>query len=392
MKTRWILVLLPLLLPTYVVRFHVGPIPTTLLEVALLALFVTWIVARRSEIKRILRDFTKTAWYWPVGLWLAAGLIGVFIADNHIAALGLWRAYFLEPILILVMLRDLVKTDEDKRDLLRSLCVTVAICAVWAAFQFTTHLSIPSPWDKPPQGIRATGPFPFPNALALFAVPVAILCLTLLVQRVKFIRACWLWVGLASGIVAALLAKSDGGLIAFAAAAFVLFVLKKETRKYAIIAAVIGSIVVLAVPQLRHIAEEQLLFKKWSGKVRLVIWKETRTMLADHPLFGAGLGNYPTAILPYHNATWMEVFQYPHNILFNTWSETGLLGVAAFGWVLWLWWRHGKTTALPVMTAIIVHGLVDVPYFKNDLAIAFWILIVLSINAEQGNASPALKK
>jgi O-antigen ligase len=141
----------------------------------------------------------------------------------------------------------------------------------------------------------------------------------------------------------------------------------------------IGSIVIFAIPSLRRVAEDQLLFKKWSGQVRLVMWKETQTMLADHPVFGAGLGNYPTAIVPYHNATWMEIFQYPHNILLNLWSETGLLGVVAFGWILWTWWRQGRVTTLPVMTALLVHGLVDVPYFKNDLAVTFWILIILTI-------------
>ncbi len=34
--------------------------------------------------------------------------------------------------------------------------------------------------------------------------------------------------------------------------------------------------------------------------------------------------------------------------------------------------------ALPIITAIIIHGLVDVPYFKNDLAIAFWLFILIT--------------
>ncbi|MEO5927735.1 MAG: O-antigen ligase family protein [Patescibacteria group bacterium] len=378
MKTRWILILLPLLLPAYVVRFHIGPLPTTLLEVALVVVLVAWAWMRRNELKKILREFTKSRWYWPLGLWLCAGAIGIAIASNHLAAFGLWRAYFIEPILVFIMLRDLVRTDKDKRDLLRSLSLVVATCAMYAIFQFVTHLGIPSPWGKPPQGIRATGPFPYPNALALFVVPAAVLFANLLIQKSKLVRQYWLWIGMISGLIAAVLAKSDGGLIAFTAAIFVILVLKKETRRYAITAAVIGSIVVLAVPQLRSIAEEQFLFKKWSGKVRLVMWGETKTMLADRPLFGAGLGNYPTAIVPYHKATWMEIFQYPHNILLNLWSETGLLGLVAFGWILFIWWREGKMMALPVITAIIVQGLVDVPYFKNDLAVMFWILVILT--------------
>ena len=31
------------------------------------------------------------------------------------------------------------------------------------------------------------------------------------------------------------------------------------------------------------------------------------------------------------------------------------------------------------MTVLLIHGLVDVPYFKNDLAVLFWIIIGLII-------------
>jgi hypothetical protein len=40
--------------------------------------------------------------------------------------------------------------------------------------------------------------------------------------------------------------------------------------------------------------------------------------------------------------------------------------------------------ALPVIIAILVHGLVDVPYFKNDLAVLFWMLIALTTRIDEG--------
>ena len=132
-----------------------------------------------------------------------------------------------------------------------------------------------------------------------------------------------------------------------------------------------------------------LTFNEWSGKVRLIIWRESWAMLKDHPVFGAGFGAYPEVIKPYHRATVIEIFQFPHNILLNLWSETGLLGIMAFAWILWTWIRLSthdarRTThssllpALAIVLAIVVHGLVDVPYFKNDLAMLFWILIALT--------------
>jgi uncharacterized ion transporter superfamily protein YfcC len=41
------------------------------------------------------------------------------------------------------------------------------------------------------------------------------------------------------------------------------------------------------------------------------------------------------------------------------------------------------------MVVIVVHGLVDVPYFKNDLAVLFWVMIgimgIMKFEAESKN-------
>jgi O-antigen ligase len=388
MTARLILTLLPLILPLYVVRFHVGPIPTTLLELCLFIFLGLWMSSRSTRpgipnLRYAASGMTKDAWFCPITLWLLAGLVGVIVADNHLAALGLWRAYFLEPTLVFMMLRDLVRTEEDRNALLRSSGALVIFLAAWAILQFVGLLPIPSPWNIAPQGIRATGPFPFPNALALFCVPFAAFFAYLSLERQPRIKRWWLVTASIAGLIVTILAKSDGGLIALGAAVFVAFILKKETRRFAVIAAVIGSVLIFAIPVTRKIAVQQILFKEWSGKVRLVMWHETWAMLRDRPLTGAGLGNFPTAIKPYHTATWMEIFQYPHNILLNLWSETGLLGILAFGWILFIGIRTGRTAALPILTALLVHGIVDVPYFKNDLAIAFWTMIILALPLTQ---------
>ncbi|MEK7655702.1 MAG: O-antigen ligase family protein [Patescibacteria group bacterium] len=385
---RILLILLPLLLPTYVVRFHIGPLPTTLLEVSLLVMLCAWTKSRGiNGWKNSIANIRSRGWLLPLGLWLAAGTIAIFVAPNHIAALGLWRAYFLEPILIFVMLSDLIRGEKEKRTLINSLAITVTLLGLWAVGQYLGLLPISAPWDAPPQGFRAIGPFPFPNALALFCAPAAALFFALAINRkgekigeggrTPPLRE---WIGFAAGTMATLLAKSDGGLIAIAAAVMVTLFLKKKTRRIAVAIALISLVATFAIPQLGQKVGDQILFREWSGKVRLVMWDETVAMLRSRPIFGAGLGAFPVMIAPYHVATWMEVFQYPHNILLNLWSETGLLGLIAFGLILFTWWRRGRTLALPMIAAILVHGIVDVPYFKNDLAVLFWILIIISLD------------
>ena len=123
-----------------------------------------------------------------------------------------------------------------------------------------------------------------------------------------------------------------------------------------------------------------------SSSVRVIIWNETADMLADHPVFGGGLSGYPTAIAPYHEAKHIEIFQHPHNFVLNFWTETGPAGPNRhhldFGDFflqrhclseeIQSWLPLGLIAA---MTCLLVHGLVDVPYFKNDLAFQFWVLL-----------------
>jgi hypothetical protein len=403
---------LPILLPAYVVRTKIGPIPTTGLELAIIAMLIAWVAKRvtRASPLRILRRFADAwrafgAWQWPAMAWLAAGLIAVLIAPDKIAALGLYRAYFIEPILIFFMGFDVIRSHDDRKALASNFGFIAMVIAVWAVVQYLTGWGIPSPWDAL-EGRRATGPFPFPNALALFMAPIAALAFA---DRIRaqgtghraqgsdlesLMSPILGWLTMISGVAAMILAKSDGGLIAFGAAAFVALLFNKRMRIPAIAVAVIVSVLIFALPQTRAPALERITFKEWSGKVRLVMWGETVEMLKDRPILGAGLGAYPMVIAPYHKADWMEVFQYPHNILLNLWSEAGLFGVLVFGWILWRWMRdegwgmkEEKSTrvfrlsplALPIIAAILVHGLVDVPYFKNDLAVAFWLFILITI-------------
>ena len=104
----------------------------------------------------------------------------------------------------------------------------------------------------------------------------------------------------------------------------------------------------------------------------------------------------------------VEIYLYPHNIFLNFWSEIGLLGAIIFIWLMlkaaliayqsfkYLNQENSseKYLALGLMSSLIcifVHGLVDVPYFKNDLAVMFWVfiafigLIDLSKKTKQNN-------
>jgi O-antigen ligase len=69
------------------------------------------------------------------------------------------------------------------------------------------------------------------------------------------------------------------------------------------------------------------------------------------------------------------------------WLETGLLGLLVFLVSMVLWFRavakkakqqHAASVlGLAAMTAILIHGLVDTPLFKNDLMIIFFLVLAI---------------
>ena len=128
-----------------------------------------------------------------------------------------------------------------------------------------------------------------------------------------------------------------------------------------------------------------------SLEIRSHQWQETGNLLQDHWLAGTGLNGYQKMMADYHHLPWLEIYLYPHNIFLNFWAELGLLGLVAFI-ILFSYLIDGlrkliKTKhelAWPITLAWLtwfIHGLVDVPYFKNDLSVLFFILLALTLLA-----------
>jgi O-antigen ligase len=71
----------------------------------------------------------------------------------------------------------------------------------------------------------------------------------------------------------------------------------------------------------------------------------------------------------------------PHNIFLTFYLTTGLLGFVAFIWLLVIFFQNViakraefSPALVAVMASILAYGLVDTPYFKNDLSLIFWIV------------------
>ncbi|PIT93829.1 hypothetical protein COU00_02270, partial [Candidatus Falkowbacteria bacterium CG10_big_fil_rev_8_21_14_0_10_43_11] len=232
-------------------------------------------------------------------------------------------------------------------------------------------------------------------------------------------------------ILAIYFAHSQGAIVGLAAALIVFGILYNLRMRLLVTIALAAAVVILVLnPTWLARLQSKIMLRDLDGQIRRQQWTETKKMLTDGKLlFGAGLANYQTAVAPYHQAgifvkdyndpdfqrkvvfnadyrrkVWqpLEIYLYPHNILLNFWVELGFAGVLLFIWIIGKYLvtsyqlqvtsnkrqvtnnklqiinYENREIILGLMCAMIVvavHGLVDAPYFKNDLAVLFWVMI-----------------
>jgi O-antigen ligase len=118
-------------------------------------------------------------------------------------------------------------------------------------------------------------------------------------------------------------------------------------------------------------------------------------LIQQHPITGIGPNTFEPQYrleVPKHYWPPLEwLVAQPHNLYLALWLETGFLGAISFlALVVW-WiravWRRSQTlpdierdvcrASVVALVAILIHGLFDTPYFKNDLAMEFIFLLVL---------------
>ncbi|MFH1291761.1 MAG: O-antigen ligase family protein [bacterium] len=384
------------ILPSYLLRYSYGPlpyilkIPTTFFEVAFFSILLVWVFKyAKSDIKIIGGWVAKNnLFFFLMVVFFVFAMFGIFVSDMPWRSFGHYKAYFIEPMaffLILIGRRE----EISPKDLVFCLGLSTLSIAIYSIFQKFTGLGIATDqWTAEP-GRRTTAFFSSPNAIGLYAVPIFLM---LAGKKINILSRVDFWknkkkiftvVMMLLIFLSVLFSKSEGALIALAVGMTVhLFLIGR--RKIAVGIVAIGIITALAVPALRS----AVLFVDQAGQNRLSLWRYSTTYLTDSPsnfVFGSGLRQFFRHVQkPYYDDSEMERLIYPHNIFLNFWTEIGLFGMLAFIGIFFCLIYFAcclrkkdvffGSAMLACLIALLTHGLVDVPYFKNDLAMLFWII------------------
>lgn len=384
----------PFLYPAYFLRFKIVGIPFTALEVFIYLLFGLWLISLILKHKSVIWD-KRTKWFsYAAFLLIVGAAIGIFtspdffnlpsgeILDAKQTALGVWKGWVFAPILYFAVLTQVLKTDKDIDRILRMFVYSAALVGL-VSHGFALFA------DGITYDLRLSGFYESANYLALYLVPAIMISIYFYLKRTYPLkRIDYLDLSALVILVYCLFfTQSYAGIIGVfgAIGLFTLFYLiksPKHRKKMGLALVVLGlTFAVVLLTQINSPKFKQALDwqNRSSTSVRLEIYQISWNMIRENPFTGIGPGlfqaNYQTKAFSVLRRTPLEWnMPHAHNIFLGFWLNAGLIGLVAFILILIL--CHQKFTyPLVALWAILIHGLFDMPFWKNDLAMIFWLII-----------------
>ena len=248
-------------------------------------------------------------------------------------------------------------------------------------------------------------------------IPISLTC-TFIVNRQWRV---FLGVLTVTGITFLFLTQSRAGFLGFIFSLLLLifFILrsegvKKEAKTWIFSITGIAIILLIALSfrggtTLSRIRESMDL-KSTNIRFRILCYESTWNIIKDHPITGTGLGTFYNVYPKYRVPEMKEVFtfvetpRYAHNDFLQIGSETGLLGLGAFIWLLFVffktgirvlkevkesYWRWLAIGAISSFAGMLVQMVFDFNFYRPETTLYFWLMpAILSVIAERSQGRP----
>ena len=351
------------------------------------------------------------------------------------AALGILKGWIIAPIILLLLYLAAIPNNNRLLDTLNFYGLSAVILSVWALFQVSTD-------GYTTLDARASGPFESANYLSLYIVPALIYVMIRIKELILPLSAeekrhFWQILKTRDNVkeghpeislfilaflilfLALLATKSYAGMIAAFTGTVFYFVLeflefrsrnKENKNPWRFIAAFLVFIVLIAsVVFFIDPGKWQAMFRfdeRNSSSVRMEVYEVSAGLIEENWLTGIGMGHYEAyykqdaARLLGHEPYELNML-HPHNLFLAMWLNLGLLGLGAFIALLVLSYKRSafhfknfasskinsgaklRVLACSILTGVLIYGFFDMPFFKNDLAILFWILVAVIFASDQ---------
>jgi putative inorganic carbon (HCO3(-)) transporter len=365
-------------LPLYLIRFKVFGIPTTVLELMIYVLFAVWLVKgfKLSGITKTIKE--NRLLFWAVFLiFLGVSLATIRSWDLRPSA-GIWKAWFFDPFLFFIVFISTIKSSREIRNVFNVFMLSGFVVSITSlVYLFLGRLNIDG---------RLQGFYDSPNYLAMYLAPIFLIVLFFLAKIIYTktrvgIRLIFI---LNSSFLILILFCTGSfgawmGVVGATGLGLIVWFWGQKKRKIAIILAILLIFACVGLCFLK--------FSSIQGRLsidsRFEIWQGAMDAVVMYPLIGIGPGTFKD-FFPAHPLWGVPQ---PHNLYLAFLLQTGIIGFVGFLLLLFWFFRtafssfkaHYSLLAALMMVYILIHGLVDTTYWKNDLSVFFWVVVGLMI-------------
>jgi putative inorganic carbon (HCO3(-)) transporter len=398
-----IVALVIFLIPFYIFRFSLMGIRTNVFEVAVLVGFLLsfpsyYLSKQYSKLK-------CETYILPLAL-LVSVVLAVSLSLFDIRSLGILKGWFLAPIvfawLIIINFKDKELPWLSIPIFITLLMVSVLGILQKAGISSSVFYQQGDPaFSQYVAQERSFSIFESPNYLAMYIVPMSFLSLPLFSLFKKIYPKIILGILFLAPLFALYYCESRAGIVALIVAACLyvnyryINLQKAKNRK-----PFMGWLftIILLLVNVGYLFYSQ---KYWqpasdSDTIRVQIYHYSIEMLKTNYVSGIGLGDFQEKIALISGGD--EGFRQfglpyailPHNLLLATWLYLGLGGLIVMLLLFVSFFKNIfssdnpiRAVAIAAMIAVLIHGLFDTTYFKNDLSAIFWLIFSYSVIAKR---------
>jgi O-antigen ligase len=394
---------LGLIIPLYVIRFTIFGIPTNVLEIGVGVVFVLFLLQFKNY-----KALLKLSNYWQpktiiFGSLLLLASIGVVISEELRSSLGIWKAYFVLPSLVLLILAQM----EQKYyiSLIRGIIGSGLVVAIITIAQVVV-LGLDGGFR--PTALYALGLDPavaqggFANYIAMYLVPIFVLSLS---RRNVPVELRWFVIALLfTGIITT---QSYAGIFALIGVLGIWILTRISlsqqnqqnlitnpiVKKYSlpILGVIIVGITVFGIWQFNTPKFQSLLDMNNRNSIttRVQIWDTSIAIIRENTVLGIGLADFQRVYAETIPEKYFPPYEWlvpePHNLYFAFWLHLGLAGII---WLIYVlrytilrlieaiksnqWETYWFSLSL---LSIFIYGILDTPFWKNDLALLFLMIL-----------------
>ncbi len=330
----------------------------------------------------------------PLAAWFLAGVLSISHSVSLLASVSGLRKVFKVAALFFVVV-DVARTRRRVWLLLSAVLFGASLTAVDGLLQLlfgADPLYGNLPGNAPGGFPRLTGPYHHANDFGLYAVTALPLCIAVALTTTRAGGRRWAWGAAGLLGVAMLLTWSRVAMLAVVVA-LLTFAMIRGAWKTLTACAALGALALLALPApLQAWAVSQgSWFDALVQPQRPQIWQAAINMIKAHPIVGVGVNtfvlNYERYKLPIDDIH----AAYAHNHYLHMAAEMGLIGLAAFAWLIvrvarvWRgllgqpdpWIRTVAAGVGCSVVGFLVTGLLESSLYSSRTNLNFWLCLGL---------------